>query len=40
MPATVVPLFLSANGGPAVDRDLATLPTPIPHRILHCSWII
>jgi hypothetical protein len=38
--ATISPIYLSATSSPAVALDLAALPPPIPHRILHCSWII
>ncbi|MCI0331695.1 MAG: hypothetical protein L0228_00540 [Planctomycetes bacterium] len=36
----ILPLNPSACDASAGDFTLANLPPPIPHRILHCSWII
>jgi hypothetical protein len=35
-----IPSNLNAAGASATATSIASLPPPIPHRILHCSWII
>jgi hypothetical protein len=40
--AHITPLAFvtAANASPASDQNFALDAAPIPHRILHCSWII
>jgi hypothetical protein len=39
LPVAVFPPIIKANQAAFVDT-LGDPPPPIPHRILHCSWLI